>query len=44
MGFLKRVVASRLEGDKPSVPAAAAAGVVAGVGAGVAVYRMLRAG
>jgi hypothetical protein len=42
MGFLKKVVAGKLGGDRPSVPAAAAAGVVAGVGAGVAVYKVLR--
>jgi hypothetical protein len=42
MGFLKKAIASRLGGDRPSVPAAAAAGVVAGIGAGVAVYRVLR--
>jgi hypothetical protein len=42
MGFLKRAIASRLGGDKPSVPAAVAAGVVAGAGVGVTVYRLLR--
>jgi hypothetical protein len=42
MGVLKRAIADRLGGDKPSVPVAVAAGVVAGVGAGVTVYRLLR--
>ncbi|MEJ7714394.1 MAG: hypothetical protein WKF40_01295 [Thermoleophilaceae bacterium] len=42
MGFLKRAIASRVAGDRPSVPAALAAAVVAGAGVGVVVYRLLR--
>jgi uncharacterized protein YfiM (DUF2279 family) len=42
LGVLKKALASRLQGDKASVPAAVAAGVVAGAGVGVAVYKLVR--
>ena len=44
MGFLKRVIAKRAGGEKPSPPAAAGAAVVAGAVVGVMVYRALRSG
>jgi hypothetical protein len=44
MGFLKRVFAQRVEGDKPSPPVAAGAAAVAGGTAAVIVYRLLRSG
>lgn len=44
MGFLKRVIAERAKGGKPSAPVAFGVAVVAGVAAGVLVYRVLRSG
>jgi hypothetical protein len=44
MGFLKRVIAKRAGGEKPSPPVAAAAAVVAGAVVGVMAYRALRSG
>jgi len=44
MGFLKKVIAKRAGGDKPSPLAAAAAAVVAGVVVAVLVYKLLRSG
>jgi hypothetical protein len=44
MGFLKNVISKRMEGDKPSPPAAAGAAIVAGAIVAVLVYRVLRSG
>ena len=42
MGILKRAIADRMKGDRPSPFRAAGAAAAAGIGAAVLTYRVLR--
>jgi hypothetical protein len=42
MGILKRAIADRIKGDRPSPPRAFAAATAAGLAAAVVTYRVLR--